>query len=234
LALEGKNFMRKSQEFFRYIWRVNALLILLAAGAVTLGVGGLLVQEFGFKAARNREAEAGIAVAGSDTKSDLVLSRASIVAGTQVMRAELQRYPGEVKFSSGSGYNSETRNILFIEPDQKTAHWLLPDNDHVVLDSSDITEQKDSNKNRVVVTAVLVKPVTTSPESATGKLLLFDPPGTKIVEVADHVRTIQVASIEGGELRVLYEREKRLFLDVFDSHSIAKLREQEIEVPQLK
>jgi hypothetical protein len=226
--------MRKSQKFFRYIWRINAVLILLAAGAVTLGVGGLLVQEFGFKAARSREAEAGIAIAGANVKSDLILSRASVVPGTQVMRAELQRSVGEVKFSSGSGYGSEVRNILFIEPGQKTAHWLLPDNDHIVSDSSDITEQKDPNKRRVLVTAVLVKSVTSSPESTIGRLLLFDPPGTKIVEVADHDRTIQVASMEGDELNILYERDKHLFLIVFNPHSLGKLREQEIEVPQLK
>ena len=224
--------MRKSQIFFRYLWRVNAMLILLAAAAVTLGVGGLLVQEFGFKAARNREAQAGIAVADPNTKLDLVLSRASVVEGTQVMRAELQRFAGEAKFSSG--YASETRNILFIEPGQKAAHWLLADNDHIVVDSSDITEQKEPNEKQVVVTAALVKSATETPESAIGKLLLFDPPGKRIVEVADHVRTIQVASIKGGELSILYERDKRLFLDVFDPRSIAKLREQEIEVPQLK
>lgn len=224
--------MGNSQKFFRYIWRIDAVLILVAAVAVTLGVGGLVVQEFGFTAARSREAEAGIPVVGPNAKSDLVLSRASVVVGTQVMRAQLQRFPGEVKFSSG--YNSETRNILFIEPGQKAAHWLLPDNNHIVEDSSDITDQKESVEKRVVVTAVLVKSATEPPESATGKLLLFDPPGKTIVEVADHVRTIQVASIKGGELSVLYERDKRLFLDVFDPRSIAKLREQEIEVPQLK
>jgi len=149
-----------------------------------------------------------------------------------VMRAELQRFPGEAKFSSG--YSSETRNILFIEPGQKAAHWLLNDNDHILVDSSDITDEKEPNERRVVVTAVLVKSATESPESAAGKLLLFDPPGKKIIELADHVRTIQVASIKGGELSVLYERDKRLFLDVFDPQSMGKLREQEIEVPQLK
>jgi hypothetical protein len=224
--------MGKSQTFFRYIWRLNAVLILFAAGAVTLGVGGLLVQEFGYKTARNREADAGIAVAGPNAKSDLVLGRASVVEGTQVMRAELQRFQGEVKYSSG--YNSETRNILFIEPGRKVAHWLLPDNDHIVVDSSDITDEREAHEKRTVVTAVLVKPANESPERTVGKLILFDPPGKRIVEVADHVRTIQVASINGGELSILYERDKRLFLDVFDPQSVAKLREQEIEVPKLK
>lgn len=222
----------KSQKFFRYIWRINGVLILFAAGAVILGAGGMMIQEFGFSAARNRAADAGIAVAGPNAKSDLVLSRASVVEGTQVMRAELQRFPGEVKFSSG--YSSETRNILFIEPGQKAAHWLLPDNEHIVEDSSDITDQTGLNEKRVVVTAVLVKSATEPPENAVGKLLIFDPPGKRIIEVADGVRTIQVASIKAGELSILYERDKRLFLNMFDPQSIAKLREQEIEVPQLK
>jgi hypothetical protein len=226
--------MRKAQKFFRYIWRINAVLILLAAGAVTFGAGGLLVQEFGFNSARNREAEAGIAIPVANVKSDLILGRASVVSGTQVMRAELQRSLGEAKFSSGSGYGSEVRNILFIEPGQKTAHWLLADNDQIVSDSSDITEQKDPNKSRVLVTVVLVKSAPPAPEGTTGRLLVFDPPGTKIIEVADHVRTIQVASMEGDKLNILYERDKHLFLIVFDPHSLAKLGEQEIEVPQLK
>jgi hypothetical protein len=227
-----ETIMGKSQKFFRYLWRINALLILLAAGAVTLGVGGLLIQEFGFKAARNREAGEGIAVAGPDSKLDLVLGQATIVEGTQVMRAELQRFAAGANFSSGS--NSETRNILFIEPGQKAAHWLLPDNEHIVADSSDIRDETESKEKKVVVTAVLVKSTAESPESAFGKLLIFDPPGKMIVEVADHVRTIQVASIKGGELSLLYERDRRLFLNVFDLHSLAKLREQEIDVPQLK
>jgi len=226
--------MGKSQKFFRYIWRINSVLILLATGATTLGVGALLFQEFGYKAARVRQAEAGIGVTGPNAKPDLVLSRASVVQGTQVMRAELQRFSGEAKFSSG--YNSETRNILFIEPGQKAAHWLLPDNDHVIVGSSDIADQdqKESGEKRVIVTAILVKSATESPEIALGRLLLFDPAGKRIVEVADHVRTIQVATINRGELSVLYVRDKRLFLDVYDPQSIGKLREQEIEVPQIK
>src|SRR6516225_3656097 len=214
--------MRNSQKFFRYIWRINAVLILLGAGVTTFGLGGILVEEFGIKAARNREAEAGIPVAGPNEKSQLVLSRASIVQGTQVMRAELQR-GREAKFSSG--YSSETRNILFIDPGEKTAHWLLQDNDHVIVDSSDISDQKAPDEKRVIVTAVLVKSATDSPENALGKLLLFDPAGKRIIEVADHVRTIQVATITRGELSLLYERDKHLVLDVYEPQSIAKIRE---------
>jgi len=37
-----------------------------------------------------------------------------------------------------------------------------------------------------------------------------------------------------GELIILYERDRRLVLATFDPGSLAKHREQEIDVPQLK
>ena len=227
----GRHMLWRSQGFFRYVWRINGVLILVAAGATILGIGSLMFQEFGFHAARNRAEGAGIAVAEPNAKLDLVLGRASIVEGSQVMRAELQRYQGEGKFSSGG---SETRNILFIEPGQKAAHWLLPDNEHIILDSTDIKDRLGSMDSPVIVTTVLVKSAAEPAESASGKLLVFDPPGKKIVEVADYVRTIQVASMKAGELSILFERDKHLYLDAFDPLSMTKVREQEIELPQLK
>ncbi|MCU1308830.1 MAG: hypothetical protein JWN45_3525 [Acidobacteriaceae bacterium] len=224
--------MGRSEKFFHFVGRINAVLILIAAGAITFGVGLLLIQEFGSRAARNREAEAGIPVAGSNVKTNLQLSRVSMVQGTDIMRADLQRYPGEAKFSSG--YNSETRNILFIVPGEKTARWLLPDNDHLIAKTSDIAEKKDRDAERVIATAVLVKSAAEPSESATGKLLLFDPSGKKVVEVSNNVREIHLASISGNELNILYERNRHLVQATFDSQTISKLREIEVDVPQLK
>jgi hypothetical protein len=221
--------MGEPRKFFRGQWRIYSVLIILAL----LAVGSFIVHEMGIDSVQDREADAGIPVNGVDPKADLVLSSASFVPGTQVMRAELQRNDGARFSSGGSGEYRETRNILFIEPGQKTAHWLLPDNDHVI-DTTDIEETKQPNGERVVATAALVKSPSPSPEIATGKLLLFDPPGRKVVAVADGVRAIQIASLSGDELNLLYERDKRLFLDVFDAQSITKLREQEIEIPPVK
>jgi len=223
--------MSESQKLFRYLWRINAVLILFAAGAITFGVGALLIGEFGGRTARSREAEAGIPVAAAaDTSAHLSLGRASVVAGTNVMRADLSLDRGGKGFSSG-GY-SETRNILFIEPDQKEAHWLLPDNDHIVSDSSDITEGTDRGSKRLIATAVLVKSTTGSPETDGGRLLLFDASGRKIVEVASAVRELHLTSLTGGELIMLFERNRRLVVAAFDPGSLTKRREQEIAVPQ--
>jgi hypothetical protein len=199
--------MSKSQKLFRYLWRINAVLILFAAGAVTFGVGVLLIGEFGARTAHSREMEAGIPVAAAaDSNSPLSLGRASVIAGTNVMRADLFLDRGGKGFSSG-GY-SETRNILFIEPDQKEAHWLLPDNEHIISESSDVTDGTDRSSKRLIATAVLVKSTTGSPKTVGGRLLLFDAPGRKITEVASDVAELHVTSLSGGELMILFERNK--------------------------
>jgi len=220
----------KVQKLFRYLWRINAILILMAAGAITFGVGVLIFQEFGWRANARRNAETGVQVA-VEPKVDLILGHAEPIPGSVILRAELTVSRGSVKFNSG-GY-SETRNILFIDPTQKAAHWLVPDNDHVIAEHSDINET-DSQRGKLIATAMLVKPRSDQEELVAGRLLLVDPTGTNIVEVSSDVRDLQVATHRGDELTLLYERNRHLISVVFDSASLVKKKEQEIDVPQLK
>ncbi|HEX3740026.1 MAG TPA: hypothetical protein VHV29_09900 [Terriglobales bacterium] len=220
-----------AQKFFRYLWRIDAILILLAAGAITFGIGALLVSEFGGRTAMRRNAEAGVPVAAGP-RADLFLGHAQAVTGTAVMRADLTVSREGAGFSSG-GY-SETRNILFIDPAQKAAYWLLPDDDHIIGERFDVKNEKDATRGRILATAVLVKPLTDQPESTAGRLILFDASGKNIVEVATDVRDLHVATLNGGDLTLLYERGKHLVSAAFDPLSLAKKREQEIDVPQLK
>ncbi len=224
--------MTRSQRFFRYVWRINAVLILLAAGAATVGIVAALVSEFGDKVVRHREETAGVPVAVDDSSVDLSLGRAVVVPGSNVVRIDLSLNRGGKGLSSGG--HTETRNILFIEPGQKAGRWLLPDNDHVIDDSTEINDEPDLKGPRTIATAVLVKSANTSSETAVGKLLLFNPTGRNIVEGATSVRQIRIATLSGGELTVLYERDRHLVLAEFDPQSLARRSEQEIDVPQLK
>lgn len=220
----------RTNRFFRYLWRIDAVLILVAAGAITFGVGILVFEELGGRTALRHDAEVGVPVT-ADPAVNLNLGHAEAIIGTSVLRADLFLYKGGVGFSSG-GYN-ETRNILFIDPAQKAAYWLLPDNDHVISERSDVKDQK-SPREPIIATAVLVKPRTAQPELVDGSLLLFLPDGKRIVEVAKGVRELQVATLDARGVTLLYERQRRLVLAFFDSSSLSKEREQEIEVPQLK
>jgi hypothetical protein len=221
----------KINRFFRYLWRVDAALILVAAGAITFGVGVLVYEELGTRTALQHNAEAGVPVS-ADPAVNLNLGHAEIVDGTRVLRADLYLYKGGAGFSSG-GYN-ETRNILFIDPVQESAYWLLADNDHVIAERSDVKNLNDQTKQPIIATAVLVKPRSAQPEMVNGRLLLFSADGKKIVQVADDVRELQVATLDSQDITLLYERQRGLVLTSFDSSSLAKKREHGIVVPQLK
>jgi hypothetical protein len=222
--------MTRWKKAFRYLWRVNAILILVAAGAVTFGVVAYLVSEMAGRAAAHREAAAAPPVAGAKADFRTSLSQPSFVAGTAVMRAHLYRHSGGA-FSSGS---SEIRNILFIQPGEKSARWLLGDDQHVI-EMTDLADGDEySRTRRMVATAVLVKPTEDDRDVAGGKVLLVDPPGRRVVDAAVGVRKIQMVVLRSDEITLLYERDRRLVLATFDAGTFARRNEQEIEVPLLK
>jgi hypothetical protein len=224
--------MTRSQKFFRYLWRVNGILIFLAAAAAIISIATLLISEVVQRVAWHRQAAAGVPVAAADTSASLSLGQPLAMAGTNVLRINLSTNGGTGKFSSG-GY-SEIRNILFIEPGQKAGRWLLPDNDHVISTTSDISDERDNKERRAIATAVPVKSASASLETEVGKLLLFDPSGKNVVQVAENVREIHLASLSNGKLTILYERDRHLVLAEFAPESLAKGSEQQIDVPQLQ
>lgn len=75
--------MSRLQTFFRYVWRINAVLILIAAGTATFAIGTFLVQDFGSRAQRSRDAEVEIPVGHSDASLQLYLQRATTIEGTK-------------------------------------------------------------------------------------------------------------------------------------------------------
>lgn len=225
--------MAKWQRTFRYLWRVNAVLILVAAGSITLGAGALLVAQFGASTARTREAESGPLAGAGASDPRLFLGQASAVPGTVFMRADLLLHNEGGGFSS-SGY-SETRNVLFIDPREKHARWLLADDKHVIVESSDVVTAEEQGKpKRTVATVVLVKASDADRQTGGGQLLLFGPSGTPVVQVSDGVRALHVAALSGPQITVLYERDRQLVVALFDAASLAKQQEQTMPVPALK
>ena len=221
----------KAQRFFRYVWRIDAILILLIACLGVLGVGALAVEEFGTRMETRHNAQVGVQVA-SQPQADLTLGHAESVPGSPVLRADLSTHGEPGKFSSG-GYN-ETRNILFIDPDQKNARWLLPDNEHVVEQRSDIKGDQGQSNERLMATAALIGSGSDQPGRSAARLVLFDASGKNIIEVASGVTDLQFAGLSGSQVVLLYERNRHLVRSTFDATSLNRRSEQEIEVPQLK
>ena len=221
--------MSNSRNFFLNLWRTSSVRVPVIMAAIALCITALLTSELGCQKAQIRDAQAGIPVpAAADSNAPLTLGRASLVEGTNVIRADLFLDRGGEVLSS-KAYN-EPRNILFIEAGQKEGHWLLPDNNHTVTGRSDISDNADDGVKRVVGTVVLVKPTTDSSEIRRGRLLLFNPSGTTVIEVANDVREIKLAALSGGDLTILFERDRHLVLAAFDPASLAKCWEQEVKI----
>lgn len=222
--------MTKTNKLFRFIWRVNAILILVASAAVTLGVAAIVWME---SSAFNTTSAPVVGV--QDTGKRLSLAQMTHVAGSNVIRQELVEREASAGFSSSSGYG-QTRNFLFVDTKASAARWLLPDDDHVVTEHSDVETRGPAREpGRVLGTFALVKESGPDIEASSGKLLLFDPTGLNVHEVSAGVRDLQAATIDqDGMLTVLLERDRKYVLALFDPVSLEKKHEQELAVPVLK
>lgn len=221
--------MSKSQKVFRYLWRINAIVIFVAATLIAVGVGFLLIEELGRSARHISEK----VIPGKDSNQERLpsLGGFSEVTGNKgTLRAELRIQYETGGFSSGD--RVETRNMLFIAPGDKTARWLLPDNDHVISKDDDIVESPLSNAARTVATAALVR--SEGSDDTTARLILFDPTGRRVLEISEKVSEIHSSSSSEGKITILFGRNERVVRVTVDPASFTKLQEDEIEIPVLK
>jgi hypothetical protein len=227
--------MSRGQKFFRLLWRVNAILIFIAAAGITIGVVSLLASELRWGSAHRQAVEAAPQVGASQAGEQFLLRQMDLVPGTAVLRGELQLHRDGRGLGSGlSGY-AETRNLLYVKDGAKVGRWLLPDNDHVISAHHDVEpENEDRNHRTTLATVVLVKPAHQDQWTSEGELLLVDATGDNVQTVAKGVRELHTAAVRQGSLLLLYEANKKYCIAFFDVPSLAKKDQRELEVPQLK
>jgi len=120
----------------------------------------------------------------------------------------------------------------------------FPDTNHVIEEATDIGEPNNIQPSlaeydnvrpkKTVAILAYVKVKRDHWRDFPGELLLSNSTGGHVTEIADEVKEIQVSALQGSEVVIIYERNHRLVLQAFDSTSLAKKREQEIEIPPLK
>jgi uncharacterized secreted protein with C-terminal beta-propeller domain len=79
----------RSAKFFRWIWRLNAVLILLVAAAALFGVIALFASEIRSNARQREAVAAAPSVTPNAEKKELRLGGLTHIEGTTVYRAEL-------------------------------------------------------------------------------------------------------------------------------------------------
>jgi len=134
-----------STRFFRTVWRINGVLILLAFLAVGVGMLLAVAGSVGHHPSGAPE----VASATGDEVERLVLGGVQPVEGTPYVVLPLQASAesGD-SFSGGSGDHAETRNLLFYDTASGRARWFRPDHDGVVA-AHELLRERDEEKGPV-------------------------------------------------------------------------------------
>ncbi len=146
----------RSRRAFSIIWRINAVVILLAGSAATIALVALLVSlVLDAAPSRRTETVADTAAAPDAAPLNARIGGFESMAGTTVLRAPLNVDEGG-KYSSHGGADN-TRNYLFLDTETKNAHWLLPNNEVEIFSARDLPEpERDAQPPlRVIVYQVL-------------------------------------------------------------------------------
>jgi len=134
----------KTTRFFRFLWRINGVLIFLAALLAIVVLGYIAIQFLDFGKVEPEQAVQVDAVQEPDTEPP-TLGTFQQVDGHPWLRAELtfgDRYRYS-KFSSGGSYS--TRNFIFFNPDTAEARWLFSNDQQLIVESSQLLESIPGN-----------------------------------------------------------------------------------------
>ncbi len=215
----------------RTLWRSPwAIALYLVGGVVVLFA--LAARDCRLVDERRRAAQVPPPVPLSQAGTPLEFGRASLVAGTGVMRVELIRRGSGYGYSGGS--YGEVRNILFLDPGADKGRWLLPDADHVIAESLDIELEEGPDRKRLLAVAALVKPAVGDVSLVDGRLVVFDPAGAVVESLSEGVRRLHVANPgDGPELIVMFERQRRFVVATLDARTMKARSERVLEIPSL-
>jgi hypothetical protein len=218
---------------FRWIWRINAIVIFLVAVAALCGIGSLLLGELTNNRRRAAEAKAAPVVKQADAGDNLRLGPPTAIPGTRMLRADLHVAGERTSSFSGSYNRNEVHNVLFIDSLSGESRWLLPSHRRVMVDTDTVYVPADTTRDRAPMASVTL--VKDSPDGDTGDLILFDATGRKTVLLASAVRRIHNTTATGpAELVVVFERAGKYVLARIDTPTLTKASELELHLPQLQ
>jgi hypothetical protein len=227
--------LTRTNRFFRWVWRINALLIFVAAAAAAIGVIVFAVSQISSSLRERHVATVEPQLTGKAATSEMHLSGFSQVEGTSIFRATLSSAAtGGYKLSSSSR-ESETRNIQIVDFATAKAKWLLPATNELITYNEDIVSGSEDHKSHPLATVVLVKSSSSDPTAVEGRLLLMDIAAQHVHEVATNVREVKGAALmESGEVAILFEQSRKYELALFDAGTLEKHSQREIPVPELR
>ena len=212
----SRTMTTKTERFFLWVWRVNALILLVLAVAALIG-SGALAYNVGIFAGRERAAEQVTRIGGTDlVGEELKLGSFHVIPGTDFLYAELAAPSRYIGSGSSDGLGT-ARNLLFFDTKTKTAHWLFNDNSSELLSwrmvydepRRSMTEEKESQL-RVVGMILHLRAAAADEPNANrpAKLVLVSPDGTHLVTLVESIDSqLGQYHVDAETLLIFYARD---------------------------
>lgn len=216
----------QTRRFFAFIWRVNAILI-LGVSLLAAVVLCILAYMFFKDATRTRHVDnMANAALGEVEKQIAELGSFEEVPGAGVLRAPLsvrQTYG----LGSGSKEAGSTRNYLYFDPSSRSARWLKPSMDGLILRAQALPESEHGQKKPDTSAVVYVAVDQDSngdhrlSEADMKRIAVSDPKGSNyriVVQKADRLNEVRLLGTD--RLLIVYSLGSKLAAVELNPHQI--------------
>lgn len=204
-------------KFFRFVWRFNAIAIMLTALVVII-VGSVLGLVMYRDSTRQRSVTNVVNIERTSNVAEILrLGQSTPIEGTSYLMAPLtsdQTY--SQSYYDKSAYSQ--RNVLFIDTRGTGSHWLFSTNEYLIINDSLIAEGMEQQRPKPVraILYLVVKADTNHDrrltDSDTKTISLSSPDGSKYKEIIPDVDVLVGHHlIDKDFLFVVYQRQGTVY-----------------------
>lgn len=226
----------RAQQFFRKVWRFNALVILLAG---ILAIGVIAISSFYALRAMFREREV-VAVVNTGVREaireTLTLGHVTRIQGHPwlLVAVESDQEYDQAYFSKST---VAARNYAFVAAGEPP-RWLYPHNRFLVVAASQLpaSEYSEPEKPTTLVSFVVVPSDSDGDERLTSSdlshLVFTKPDGTGSKAVLENVRSVIAQEIMGEQVIVIYESPNGYRRAVVTTADFSQVSDESFELPK--
>lgn len=223
----------RAAKFFRYLWRVNAVVIFLATAGIVVAVAYFT---FDGMTRGHRELPAGPDVV-KEKQEELRLGNLAAVAGTNVLQANLTVVDRKSSFSSYDGSDGsdggDIRNVLTLDATTGAAKWMFPTHAQVIRTKTLEKSGPDSSDRAEILDVRFARPIRNGKVESEGRLIVSDPSAARVVTIAEHVNDLDDVTLVNGNAVIVCQRGNHYVLISVNPVTLAKIGERTVDIPKL-
>jgi len=142
----------KSRRIFHYIWRINAVIILVTGLLATITLSASAVYVI-LQATRTRAVDSVINIASNEqVKAKTEVGTFTLIAGSEILQAPLYLIQ-DYDYRAGSKESSSIQNYIFFDPNQKRSYWLRPKSEGLFLSAIALSQNSAPTANNLILNA---------------------------------------------------------------------------------